>query len=57
MRIAHAIQLLKDNRNKKFTMEAIGNMSGFNSRTTFYVSFKKTMGISPNEYLQKLNPF
>ena len=53
-RIDHAIKLLKDNRNKKYTMEAIGNLSGFNSRTTFYVSFKKITGISPNEYLQNL---
>ncbi len=57
MRIDHAIQLLKDNRNKKYTMEAIGNISGFNSRTTFYVSFKKIMGITPSEYIQNIkNP-
>jgi len=54
MRIDHAIQLLKDNRNKKYTNEAIGNISGFNSRTTFYVSFKKITGITPNEYLQNI---
>jgi len=54
MRIDHAIQLLKDNNSKKYTMEAIGNIAGFNSRTTFYVSFKKITGISPNEYLQNL---
>lgn len=54
MRIDHAIQLLKDNINKKYTMEAIGNLSGFNSRTSFYVSFKKNTGITPNEYLQNL---
>lgn len=54
MRIEHAIQLLKDNRNKKYTMEAIGYISGFKSRTTFYVSFKKITGITPNEYLQNI---
>jgi len=54
MRIDHSIELLKDNSNKKYTMEAIGNISGFNSRTTYYVSFKKITGISPNVYLQNL---
>lgn len=54
LRIDHSIQLLKDNSNKKYTMEAIGNISGFNSRTTYYVSFKKITGISPNVYLQNL---
>ena len=54
MRIDHAIELLKDNGNKKYTMEAIGNISGFNSRSNFYVSFKKITGITPNEYLQNL---
>jgi YesN/AraC family two-component response regulator len=54
MRIDHSIQLLKDNSNKKYTMEAIGNFSGFNSRTTYYVSFKKITGISPNVYFQNL---
>jgi AraC-like DNA-binding protein len=54
LRIDHAIQLLKDNRNKKYTMEAIGNLSGFKSRSTFYSSFKKITGITPNEYYQNL---
>ena len=54
MRIDHAIELLKDNNKKKYTMEAIGSLSGFNYRTTFYASFKKITGITPNEYLQNL---
>jgi AraC-like DNA-binding protein len=54
MRIEHAVELLKDNSHKKYTMEAIGYISGFNSRTTFYVSFKKITGITPNEYLQNI---
>lgn len=54
MRIDHAIQLLRDISNKKYTMEAIGNISGFNSRSNFYVSFKKNTGITPKEYLQNL---
>jgi len=54
LRIDHAIGLLKDMNNKKYTMEAIGSISGFNSRSNFYVSFKKITGITPNEYLQNI---
>lgn len=50
MRIEHAIALIETDNNKKYTLEAIGNMSGFHSRTTFYVSFKKHTGVSPLEY-------
>lgn len=50
MRIEHAIALIESNTNKKYTLEAIGNMSGFHSRTTFYVSFKKHTGVSPLEF-------
>ena len=50
MRIEHAIALIESNTKKKYTLEAIGNMSGFHSRTTFYVSFKKHTGLSPLEF-------
>jgi AraC-like DNA-binding protein len=50
MRIEHAIALIETDNNKKYTLEAIGNMSGFHSRTTYYVSFKKHTGVSPLEY-------
>ncbi len=50
MRVEHAIALIENSQNKKYTLEAIGNMSGFRSRTTFYVSFKKITGVSPLEY-------
>ena len=50
MRIEHAIALIESNTKKKYTLEAIGNMSGFHSRTTFYVSFKKHTGVSPLEF-------
>jgi AraC-like DNA-binding protein len=50
MRVEHAIALIESDNKKKYTLEAIGNMSGFHSRTTFYVSFKKHKGVSPLEF-------
>lgn len=55
MRVEHAIALIENSQNKKYTLEAIGNMSGFRSRTTFYVSFKKITGVSPLEYNNMTN--
>ncbi|MDC8006382.1 helix-turn-helix transcriptional regulator [Aureisphaera galaxeae] len=48
LRIEKAKELLVSNNN--FTIEALGYESGFNSKSTFYTSFKKMTGQSPLEY-------
>jgi len=50
-RIRHAKKLIREGKSKELTLEAIGLLSGFSTRNTFYTSFKKAEGISPGEYL------
>jgi len=53
VRVHHAVGLLKDNRNNALTIEAIGQNSGFNSRSTFFATFKKITGKTPLEFISK----
>ncbi|MGB4773452.1 MAG: helix-turn-helix domain-containing protein [Chitinophagaceae bacterium] len=47
-RIERAKELLQTQKN--YTIEGIGYDSGFNSKSTFFTSFKKTTGKTPLEY-------
>jgi len=49
-RIKHAKLLIEENKDKMFTMEAIGKMSGFSSKNAFFVSFKKAEGNTPGNF-------
>ncbi len=40
--------------NTKFTLDAIGNESGFNSKSTFYTVFKRVVGMTPAKYKEQL---
>lgn len=53
VKVDFAIELLKDNRNNALTIEAIGQNSGFNSRSTFFATFKKITGKTPLEFISK----
>lgn len=50
-RIKEAAQLIKNN--SLFTIEAIGQQSGFNSKSAFYKAFKKLLGTTPAKYKKK----
>jgi AraC-like DNA-binding protein len=52
-RIKHAKNLIKEGKNAELTLEAIGLLSGFSSRNTFFTAFKKAEGISPGSYAAK----
>jgi AraC-like DNA-binding protein len=50
-RVEKAKKLLETQKN--YTIESLGYDSGFNSKSTFYIAFKKITGVTPSEY-QKL---
>ncbi|MBX2815712.1 MAG: helix-turn-helix domain-containing protein [Saprospiraceae bacterium] len=52
-RIQEFIQRARTHRVKEMTLLAIAQESGFNSKATFNKSFKKIMGCSPSEYLNR----
>lgn len=49
-RVDYAKQLISEGKCSQFTLEAIGGMSGFTSRNTFFINFKKQEGVSPGDY-------
>jgi AraC-like DNA-binding protein len=51
-RIEFAKNLLIDENYKNYTITSIGLESGFNSKSTFYSTFKKHTGFTPTEYLK-----
>ena len=46
-RIVHSKNLIREGKSKELTLDAIGSLSGFSSRNTFFNAFKKFEGITP----------
>jgi len=40
----------------KFTLKALAKKSGFSSYTSFFRTFKEQTGVTPNDFIQSLNP-
>lgn len=53
-RIEHAKKIMQFQAYRNYTIEAIGEASGFGSRTTFFNAFKKNENISPSEYFDAI---
>lgn len=53
-RVEHAKKMMQLPSFRHYTIEAIGEASGFGSRTTFFNAFKKHQNISPSEYWEQL---
>jgi AraC-like DNA-binding protein len=52
MRVAEAKKKLLDSNYNRLTIEAIGQSVGFNSKSSFYIAFKKYAHCSPKEYMK-----
>lgn len=46
-RIIHAKNLIQQGKANEMTLEAIGHLSGFTSRNSFFTAFKKVEGVPP----------
>lgn len=55
LRVDQVKNLVKDPDYHNYTIVSIGLESGFNSKSTFYKSFKKFTGISPAEFKKNVN--
>ena len=55
LRVKHAISLLQSETKERLTIEAIGEQSGFKTRSNFYMAFKECTGMTPTEYPTKSN--
>jgi AraC-like DNA-binding protein len=54
-RVIHAKKLIEEGNATRMTLEAIGLQSGFSSRNTFFIAFKKAEGISPSTFIDRFN--
>jgi AraC-like DNA-binding protein len=54
-RVNHAKDLIKQGKTDEYTFEAIGMLSGFSSKNTFFTAFKKMEGITPGAYAEQVN--
>lgn len=54
LRIADSIELIEADKTNQYTLQAIGELAGFSSNSTFLRAFKNTTGYTPSEYLSKM---
>ena len=50
-RIEYAVSMLRQGKTNDLTLEAVGVLSGFTNRSTFFRAFKKVEGVSPGSFL------
>jgi|GEM_PF-1332938 len=54
-RIREARRFLSDKKYNHFSIEGIGEMVGFSSKSTFHKNFKKLIGITPSYFRQNIS--
>ncbi|MBR5455501.1 MAG: AraC family transcriptional regulator [Bacteroidaceae bacterium] len=52
-RVKEALHRMTDKRYTDMTIEEIGTLVGFANRQSFYASFYRIMGVTPNNYRKK----
>lgn len=53
-RIVEFKKLVNSSEYSKYTLSALAELCGFSSRASFFRSFKKITGITPNEYIRSI---
>jgi AraC-like DNA-binding protein len=53
LRIQHATQLLRDGAHLTTSIEGIATISGFKSKSAFYLAFKAVHGIRPVDWIKE----
>lgn len=51
-RITEFKKLVTEDTSSRYTLNALADLCGFSSRASFFRSFKKSTGITPNEYIK-----
>ncbi len=51
-RVEEAKKQMLDDKNSSLTLEGIGQMAGFKSKSAFFRAFKKTTNVTPNQYVK-----
>lgn len=54
-RLEHFLKLIKEPKYRNYTILALAYECGFNSKTTFNLFFKKTLGTTPSDYFKTIN--
>ena len=52
-RIREAQRLLKDSHHQKYSIQGIARLAGFTSKSSFNEAFRRIIGMTPSEYLEK----
>jgi len=52
-RIEEAKKILISNNYSNYTIEAVSEIVGFNSKSAFNNAFKKKVGITPSDYIKQ----
>jgi len=53
LRVQYAKKLIQEGKTKGLTLEAIGLISGFSTRNTFYIAFRRVEGYTPSAFVEK----